>query len=273
MTSILVLDPAWTLTEPSGVALVTNDSSPSWRCVAVAPSYAHFIDLAEGTAVDWSVKPLGAVPSARDLISSSEILLGGTKVDLVTIDMPVSLEPITARRAADSAVSKTWGNKGAATHSPSSVRPGALSDQLREEFGELDFPLGTTEMVVGTTPALLEVYPHPALIVLMRENFRLEYKISRASKYWPKKALTPGERREKIVSIWWKILTALGDEITDINVPLRELVFTTNTAMKRYEDAIDALVCAWVGIKYLDRMCCSYGDASGAIWTPPFPSK
>jgi predicted RNase H-like nuclease len=36
--------------------------------------------------------------------------------------------------------------------------------------------------------------------------------------------------------------------------------------LKRYEDGLDALLCAWVGIKYLDGDVVAYGDDTAAIW-------
>ncbi len=38
--------------------------------------------------------------------------------------------------------------------------------------------------------------------------------------------------------------------------------------LKRYEDALDALVRAWVGIEYLAGRTRAFGDADAAIWTP-----
>jgi len=38
--------------------------------------------------------------------------------------------------------------------------------------------------------------------------------------------------------------------------------------LKRYEDALDALVCAWVGVQYLQRKTIALGDATAAIWCP-----
>jgi len=38
--------------------------------------------------------------------------------------------------------------------------------------------------------------------------------------------------------------------------------------LKRWEDAVDALVAAWVGTRYLDSMADPYGDATAAIWIP-----
>lgn len=38
-------------------------------------------------------------------------------------------------------------------------------------------------------------------------------------------------------------------------------------ALKRYEDALYALVCGWIGIEYLARRCSAFGDTSAVIWT------
>tara|TARA_B100002003_G_scaffold148670_1_gene137814 strand:+ start:724 stop:861 length:138 start_codon:yes stop_codon:yes gene_type:complete len=38
--------------------------------------------------------------------------------------------------------------------------------------------------------------------------------------------------------------------------------------LKTYEDGIDALVCAWVGIEYLRGAATPYGDDDAAIWIP-----
>ncbi len=40
------------------------------------------------------------------------------------------------------------------------------------------------------------------------------------------------------------------------------------TYLKRFEDALDALVCAWVGLQHLHRRTRPYGDHESAIWVP-----
>jgi len=95
MTSILALDPAWTATEPSGVA-VLQQVKERWKCVGLAPSYAQFIELANGTPVDWSKVPSAGRPDVDALLAAARTLLGGDGVDLVTIDMPVALTPIAS---------------------------------------------------------------------------------------------------------------------------------------------------------------------------------
>jgi predicted RNase H-like nuclease len=41
--------------------------------------------------------------------------------------------------------------------------------------------------------------------------------------------------------------------------------------LKRYEDALDALVCAWVGVCALNGSARAYGDDAAAIWVPSSP--
>jgi predicted RNase H-like nuclease len=38
--------------------------------------------------------------------------------------------------------------------------------------------------------------------------------------------------------------------------------------MKGYEDAMDAIVCAWIACEFLAGRCAAYGDTDSAIWLP-----
>lgn len=269
MTSILALDPAWTATEPSGVALL-QQVKERWKCVALAPSYGQFVELAGGTPIDWTRVPSAGRPDVDALMSAATTLLDGEKVDIVTVDMPVSLAPIRSRRASDNAVSQKFGGQGCGTHSPSEVRPGDIGSQLTDRFKELGYVVATTDTPVGTTYVLAEVYPHPALLHLLGKDYRIKYKIGRANEYWPEK--TPAERRRRIVKNWRKIIDELSLTVNKIDLPLpakADLESHPSTSLKRFEDAVDALVCGWVGIKYLEGDCTAYGDESAAIWIPP----
>lgn len=269
MKAILAIDAAWTVTEPSGIALLRG-AGRDWTCVGLAPSHAQFLGVADGTPVDWSAKPTGHEPVASELVDAAQVLLDGAAVDVVTIDMPISTAEISGRREADSAVSKTFGARGCATHSPSVERPGAISGVLRDQFAELGFPIATTATPTGTSPALVEVYPHPALLVLMNAGYRVPYKIAKAARYWP--TLSPSERRRKVVQSWHEIYAALAVTIAGdaLRLPSVDAVGPHgNAGLKRYEDALDALVCGWIGIAYLQGRCAPYGDERAAIWTPP----
>jgi predicted RNase H-like nuclease len=264
--TILAIDAAWTITEPSGVALLRGMEC-DWTCVGLAPSQAQFLGLADGTPVDWSAKPTGQEPLASQLVDAARVLLDGAAIDLVTIDMPISTAEISGRREADSAVSKAFGARGCGTHSPSAKRPGTISSALTDQFAELGFPIATSAMPTGTSPALVEVYPHPALLILMNAVYRVPYKI--AKRYWP--TLSPSERRRKVVQTWHEICAALAVTIVGAEVPLPSVDAVDhvgNAGLKRYEDALDALVCGWIGIAYLQGRCAPYGDETAAIWTP-----
>jgi predicted RNase H-like nuclease len=266
MVGVLGIDAAWTEKEPSGVALL-DDSSQGWRCVAIAPSYDSFLSLAEGVPVDWSIKSRGAVPSIGRLVAAAENLLDGEELTVVTVDMPLSTEPIIGRRAADSAISRVYGGRGAAVHSPSAERPGVISDQLTTDFAAAGFPLATGTTPAGTPNRLVEVYPHPALITLTGASYRLPYKVSRIRRYWP--GSSPAERKVNLLSQFGEILSALSREIRGIPVDLPDAADTVSVAgLKRYEDSLDALVCAWVGARYLEGEATPYGDHTAAIWVP-----
>ncbi len=265
MVSILGIDAAWTEKEPSGVALLEG-SAGEWRCVAVAPSYDSFLSSAEGTPVDWSAQSGGAIPDVGRLLSAAGKLLGGQELTTVTVDMPLSTEPITGRRQADDAISRAYGGRGAAGHSPSSERPGPISDRLTADFAAAGFPLATCSTLAGTPNRLVEVYPHPALMALTGESYRLPYKASRSRRYWP--GSTPAERRANRLGQFRRILTALRSEVRDIRLELPDATGAVSTSgLKRYEDSLDALVCAWVGAEYLEGVAAPYGDETAAIWT------
>jgi predicted RNase H-like nuclease len=269
MTSILALDPAWTTTEPSGVALLQLVKE-KWRCAGVAPSYSQFVELANGTPVDWTKAPSAGRPDVDALMGAARTLLDGGSVDLVTVDMPVALTAIRKRREADSAVSVKFGSKGCSTHSPSEVRPGEVGSELTRRFKELGYPVATVETPVGTTYVLAEVYPHPALLHLLGKDFRYKYKIGRANEYWPEKSAE--DRRRRIVKNWRKIVDELSVTIGKIELPFpskTDLENYPSTSLKRFEDALDALIGGWVGIKYLEGDVTAYGDESAAIWIPP----
>jgi predicted RNase H-like nuclease len=268
LTAILGIDPAWTPDAPSGVALLARTNG-DWRCLGLAPTYAQFLALAEGIPVDWAGRPTGSLPDVEELLRAAQRLLGTGSVDLVTIDMPLSSGVISKRRAADSAISRTFGGRGCGTHSPGAVRPGSISDRLRSEFGRLGYALGTTASPTGITPALIEVYPHPALLTLLSAAYRVPYKVSRAGRYWPD--LTQVARRRKLIVAWLEILEALTLTISGANLPLPSLGSSEKlgtSELKRYEDALDALICGWIGTQYVKGQCFPYGDEAAAIWVP-----
>jgi predicted RNase H-like nuclease len=144
------------------------------------------------------------------------------------------------------------------------LRPGRISDDLRVGFERAGYPLRTTAVV---TPALVEAYPHPALVELSREPRRLPYKIGRIRSYWP--LLTSLERRAQLNRTWRDIVSLLDQQIDGVAVHLPEMTEGVSTAdMKSFEDKLDAIVCAWVAICCLEDKAVPFGDEDSSIWIP-----
>jgi len=263
LRAVIGIDAAWTATEPSGVALLVEDAR-GWRSAAVAPSYADFVTLGDGGSVDWDRSRIeGNPPEPERLLRAARAIAPGATVEVVCLDIPLSRGAITGRRRADNDVSRLFGARGCGTHSPSVLRPGRISELLRDGLAESGFPL-VTSLTSAHVPAALEVYPHTALLALLAARYRVPYKVSKASKFWPNEARDV--RRQRVLEQWRRITAALRTHLeVQLDIPTQ---FPTASRMKRYEDVIDALVCAWVGIEYLNGRVSAFGDEEGAIWSP-----
>lgn len=255
MRAVLGIDAAWTERQPSGVALVV-DNGAGWRLHKIAASYMAFTDEADDGRY---ARHLGSKPDPENILAAA-----GVSIDLVGIDMPLSMVPIVGRRVSDNLISSLYGSRHAGTHTPSSLRPGRLSDELRVGFDELGFPLLT---LGSTIPALIEVYPHPALIELAAAAQRLPYKHGKAGKYWPDD--TPAGRRQRLLEVWTQIVGLLDVRIEGVAAALpMPALDCRGYEMKAFEDSLDAVVCAWVGTCVLEGKARPYGDKESAIWIP-----
>lgn len=99
----------------------------------------------------------------------------------------------------------------------------------------------------------------------MNANYRLPYKVAKSGKYWP--GASVAQRVSNLLGQFQGVLTALTAAIGGITLPLPAAnTVRTLSSLKCFEDAIDALVSAWVGIKYLQNQAVALGDPSAAIW-------
>ena len=240
--------------------------------MAVAPSYEAFIDQASGQTWDPEQKATGSRPDPAALLEASK-QLAGAELSCVSVDMPLATTPITSRRAADTAISSRFGPKGCAVHSPSAERPGAIADQLRADFAALGVPLHTNGSDPAT-PALIECYPHVALLALLKRKYRVPYKVSRSGQYWKAEKLTRSERIERLLEQFQAIKAGLDEHINDIpNFIPEPSEVATLASLKPVEDMLDGLICAWIGIEHLEGRTVGLGDASAAIWVPEAGSE
>ena len=264
---MLGIDAAWTAHQPSGIALVQASAS-GWQCRALAPSYAAFLDLARGIPWDPQVRAQGSEPDPAALLQAGRQLTG-VAVDCIAVDMPLATTPITGRRAADNAIASRYGPSGCAVHSPSADRPGPIADQLRADCSSLGYRLHTSTGKPQPFPALIEVYPHVALLALLNRNYRLPYKVSRSSQYWKTEQLSRSERIQRLLQEFEAIKAGLDARIAGIPPFIPEAAaVTTLASLKPVEDMLDGLICAWMGIEHLEGRTTGVGDANAAIWVP-----
>lgn len=264
--TILGIDAAWTVSQPSGIALVQQRGS-GWHCITLAPSYHSFIAEAAEHATDWSVTRFpGSEPGIPRVLEAAE-QLAGRPVDLVTLDMPVAKTPFATRREADRAVSREFSSRWCAAHSPTPARPGALGARMSDALSAAGFELATTATLSPGGRQFLEVYPHPALLSLLRRPRRVPYKVSKSGKYWPHESVPA--RIRHLLSEFAVIHAALSEVFDGVMLELPDPdTVKSLAALKRYEDALDALVCAWVGVEYLAGRTVPLGDDDAAVWCP-----
>jgi len=264
--TILAIDAAWTASQPSGVALVQQRGN-GWRCIALAPSYQSFMEMTAATAIDWAVTRFpGSEPDISRLLEAAGEL-AGRSVDLVTLDMPVARSPFITRREADRAVSREFSSRWCAAHSPTPARPGPLGARISDALSAAGYELATTATASPGGRQFLEVYPHPALLSLLRRPRRVPYKVSKSRKYWPRES-APGRIRNLLIE-FTAIRDALVEVFDGLSLELPEPTTVKRlSVLKRYEDALDALVCAWVGVAYLAGRTVPLGNDDAAVWCP-----
>ena len=272
ITAILGIDAAWSEAKPSGVALIRQREEGGWAYIAAAPSCQSFIQLARGQDVNWLASPVGGQIQPEELLIAIADRWPDTEVTVIAVDMPVANQPVRGRRPCDDAISSAFGAAWAGTHSPRENLPGAVSDDLIGELERLDYWLATcvpdqVDYEVRDR-ATIEVYPHPAIVRLLNLEVRLKYKFDKSNRFWPGRSLA--QRRERISANLRRLRTGLTTQIIGIRedcIPT-DAYLQSRRALKRFEDTLDALVCAWVGACYFEGHAECYGDAAAAIWVP-----
>lgn len=263
--AVLGIDAAWTEKEPSGVALIVQ-SNERWHALRVASSYHDFCGEVNFQTVAPVVTQTTNVPR---LLTACKRLAPDSRIAVVAVDMPLSRQPIRARRASDTAVSRRFGHCQCAVHSPSPERPGKTGRRLHQGLSDAGFILATSERM--PYPALIEVYPHVALLGLTGRSKRLPYKAGRTNSYW--RGASIADRKRKLLEEWHTILDFLRRDIDNVDLTLSTPDTQTFQSLKRYEDALDGLICAWVATQYLAGTVESLGDKESAIWVPASSMK
>lgn len=212
-------------------------------------------------ALHWSESDRAARLIDCRLARSDEDILAAVKsVDnphiVVAIDAPTVVPNIEGRRPADSKISAAFQRFRAgaypanrrllATHLGDQVRGEVITQRLESELqiihrAEID----------PRTPMrqCFEAFPHPAMVVLFQLERTLPYK-ARADRSLADRltAFTEYHRliRDQLTALEPAILLtdSLATLLDDLALP------HTPTALKRHEDQLDALLCAYIALYY-----------------------
>ncbi|TYL45776.1 DUF429 domain-containing protein [Nocardioides sp. BGMRC 2183] len=193
---------------------------------------------------------------------------------LVAIDAPLIVRNPTGNRPAEALLNKDFGRFDAGAH-PSNTGKPEFRDRPRGArlIGRLGLDMNPRS---GRARRAIEVYPHPAMVVLFR--------LGRTLKYKNKSGRDLEQLRGELI-----MLLGLVEGLTGADPALhvdgedgawRRLRTAVETATRKVdlravEDQVDAVVCAYVAM-FADRRpeaTTTYGDLdSGYIVTPTLPA-
>lgn len=252
---ILGVDCAWTAKQPSGVALIRYEQNRS-ELVKFGRSYGEFCS----DDVLWYEKAVGTAPDFTVLMEYCR--QNGWDVDVVALDIPLAPQLITSRRSCDSAVSRYYGGKGAAVHSPNAERPGQIAVSIYKQLTDAGYVWNGN----ANSKAFIEVYPHASIIELLKLDYRLPYKVQNKKKYW--RDATPEERNHNLISKLNLLKDAIVSHIDGVDKMMPDIdpnqKYKTSY-LKGYEDVLDALICGITGIDYVKGNIRPFGDEE-KIW-------
>ncbi|MBW0015541.1 DUF429 domain-containing protein [Mycobacterium sp.] len=238
------VDLAWGTRNPSGVAVVDDD----------------------GRLVH-----LGAVRDDAAVLDALSPYLRGDCV--VAFDAPLVVTNRTGQRPAEAALNRDFRRFEAGAHPANTGRPefaGTPRGALLARALDLDMNPRST-----ATRRAIEVYPHPATVVLFGLARTLKYKAKpgRDLAGLRSELLLLMDGIEKLAHAAVPLCVAASDDWT----ALRRRVHNAQrkSELRRAEDPVDAVVCAYVAL-YAQRCPAGitiYGDfATGYVVTPSLPA-
>jgi predicted RNase H-like nuclease len=258
--------------------LLTSTTNPGNGKYAL-PMYFAGVDLAwagrnpTGVAVvdaDGRLVHIGAVRDDADVLAALSPYVRGDC--LVAFDAPLVVTNRTGQRPAEAALNRDFRRFEAGAHPANTTKP-EFSDVPRA--ARLAGAMGLDmDPLSSAARRAIEVYPHPATVVL--------FQLARTLKYKAK----PGRDLARLKSELLLLMDGI-EKLAHAAVPLRvashddwaELRRRVVTAqrksdLRRAEDPVDAVVCAYVAL-YAQRCPAAitiYGDlATGYIVTPSLP--
>jgi predicted RNase H-like nuclease len=237
------VDLAWGTTAPTGLATVDGDG--------------ELLDLAGAVSDDQVVDWLGRWTAGPCLVA---------------FDAPLVVTNATGSRECEKLVGRYFGRFGASCYPSNTANP-AFADGGRA--ARLSRRLGLAVSTDSTAPRrAIEVYPHPATIVL--------FGLPRLLRYKDKPGRVFADLREQMAQLLDHVE---GLDASDVALrvaghadwrAIRETVerATRKADLRRVEDRVDAVICAYIALMTVTRphaMRTLVGADGGYIVTPVTP--
>lgn len=256
---VLGIDAAWTVRQPSGVSLLHCLPGQKPRLVKAGRSYQEFMQ----PRIIWEQTVQGSPPLLDRLLPYCQAM--GYPVQVIALDIPLAKGPITGYREADRAFTRQYSSRGTPVHSPTVDRPGEVATLLYRQMEQQGFQLATQHRL--PSPSCIEVYPHAAILELFGYAYRYPYKVHKKAKYW--KEATPEEQYRHLIdnlnTLKSHVDALLDERVLPVLDPAK---YYSLRYLKGYEDVLDSLISATVGVCYQEGSAMSYGNAEAGIWVP-----
>ena len=168
---------------------------------------------------------------------------GGSGPALIAIDAPLIVPNEEGARPVDRQITRLFGRYGAGCYPAYRNRPGSCTrgEEIVAKLTHYGFVQDPYVQQRAVTRTVFEVYPHPAMLAL----FHLEQTI----KYKARPNRTLDFRRRELARLRACLVGLEGHEPAVSSPPAvtdRDLNALRGTALKRYEDLLDAAICAYI---------------------------
>ncbi|MCW2796332.1 DUF429 domain-containing protein [Nocardioides sp.] len=183
---------------------------------------------------------------------------------LVAIDAPLIVRNATGSRPAEKALSKDFRQFDAGTHPSNTGKPefanGTRGARVCKLLG-LDMDPRS-----GRDRRAIEVYPHPATVVL--------FSLGRILKYKQKQGRDLELLRSELLTLMRHVEGVVETDVNWVGMRARVETATRKSELRVVEDQVDAVICAYVAL-FAERWparTTTYGDfETGYIVTPALP--
>lgn len=247
------------------------------------------IDLAWSPRNKSGVSIVKATGKKGELIDSKVLLTDSEIVEFVKqyvkpsddayvlIDAPLLVPNETGRRIAEAEVGATFRKYNAGAHPSNRQRLGQWNngkvrgEEITQQFIDLGFIHDPYVQKLEKARRVIEVYPHPSMVVLFELDTVIKYKNKPKRDYdfrWGQFKKYLGHMKD------------LEDKVPSLMLPREileiEIVGLRGKALKDFEDLLDSVFCAYIGLYswvHPDKVDVFGNMEGGYILTPVFDKK